>query len=142
LEQQHHLERAGRDRWDSCRREATEVAGAPARDVDCVGAVVDPEVVAAQLPGDEASRAADAATQVQHRDAGADARLPRQLPDLARPHEALLFDELAGRVRRDPGPLEGAHEGSPLILLHGGDASPPIAPGESVPGRSGAGYGG
>jgi hypothetical protein len=29
----------------------------------------------------------------------------RQLPDLAGAHEAFLFDELAGRIRRDPGPV-------------------------------------
>jgi hypothetical protein len=42
----------------------------------------------------------------------------RQRPDFAGAHEALLFDELAGRERRDSGPLEGTHEGSALVLLH------------------------
>jgi ubiquinone/menaquinone biosynthesis C-methylase UbiE len=126
LKQEHHLERAWRQRRDPRYLEATgEIAGPPARDLDGAGAVVDPEVVATQLPRDEAPRPGDAAAQVQHRDARADARLSRQRQDFAGAHEALLFDELAGRIRPDPGPPEGTHEGSALVLPHAEDASPP-----------------
>ena len=75
LEQDHHVELARGDRRDPGHLEAAwEVAGALAGDVDGVGAVVDAEVVAARLLGDEAAGAADAAAEVQHRDAGGDAR--------------------------------------------------------------------
>ncbi|HEX5608937.1 MAG TPA: lysylphosphatidylglycerol synthase transmembrane domain-containing protein [Solirubrobacterales bacterium] len=136
LEQDHHVERATGDRRDPAYLEATgEVAGKPASDLDGVGAVVDAEVVAAELAGDEAPGAADAAAQVQHRDARGDARLTRQGPNFTGAHEALLFDELAGRVRADSRPLEGTHKGGALILLHAEDASP--AGDASLPGSIG-----
>lgn len=126
LEQEHHVERARGDRGNPGHLEATgEVAGTPAGDLDGVGAVVDPEVVAAHLPGDEAPGTADAAAQIQHRDARADARLTRQRPNFTGAHEALLFDVLAGRIRADSRPLEGTDEGGALVLLHPEDASPP-----------------
>lgn len=134
LEQEHHVERARGDRRDPGHLEATgEVAGKPASDVDGVGAVVDPEVVAAHLPGDEAPGAADAAAQIQHRDARADARLTGQLPNFTGAHEALLFDVLAGGIRADSRPLEGTNEGGALVLLHPEDANPPGD--ASLPGR-------
>ena len=120
LEQEHHVERAGRDRGDPRDLEATgKAAGALARDLDGAGAGVHPQIGAAQLPGDEPPGPGDAAAQVEHGDPGRDAGPARQRPDLAGAHEALLLDELAGGVRRHAGSPQGLDERSALVLLHG-----------------------
>ena len=43
----------------------------------------------------------------------------RQGQDFAGAHEAFLTDELARRVRRQSGSVQGPVEGGALILLHG-----------------------
>jgi oligopeptide/dipeptide ABC transporter ATP-binding protein len=48
-----------------------------------------------------------------------DACLHRQGQDFAGAHEAFLTDELARRVRRQSGSVQGPVEGGALILVHG-----------------------
>ena len=120
LEQEHHVERAGRDRRDPRDLEATgKVAGALTCDVDGAGAGVHPQIGATQLPSDEPSGPGNAAAEVEHGDPGCDAGLHRQRPDLCGAHEALLLDELARGVRRHAGSLQGLNERSALVLFHG-----------------------
>ena len=119
LEQEHCVERAGRDRGDARDLEAArKVAGALACDLDGAGAVVHPEVGATQFLGDEPSRPRDAAAQVEHRDPAGDAGLNSEGPDLAGAHEALLLDEFAGGERRHASSLQGLGERSALVLFH------------------------
>ncbi len=107
-------------RGDPRDLEATgKVARALPGDVDGAGAVVHPQIGAAQLPGDEPSRPGDSAAEVEHRDPGCDAGPARQGPNLAGAHEALLLDELAGGIRRHAGSLEGPDERRALVLPHG-----------------------
>ncbi len=74
LEQEHHVERAGRDRRDPRDLEATrKVAGPLACDVDGARAEVHAEIGATELPGDEPSGPGHSAAQVQHGDPGCDA---------------------------------------------------------------------
>ena len=101
LEQKHHVERAGRDWGDPRNLEAAgKVATALTRDANGARAEVHPKIGATQLPGDEPSGTRNSAAQVQHGDPGCDPGLMRQCQNLAGAHEALLLDELAGRVRR------------------------------------------
>ena len=99
---------------------AGQVAGALAGDGDGVLACVHAEVVAAELPRQEPAGPADSAAEVEHRDAAADGRLLRELPDLGRAHEALLLDVLAGaecaslRVRR---PTTSTNRCMPVTVL-------------------------
>ena len=108
LEQKHDVERAGRERRDLRDLEAAgKAAGARAGDADRARARVDSDVAAAELPREEPARPGDAAAQVEHGDAGRDARPLRERPDLPRAHEALLLDVLAGVVGRLPGSPQG-----------------------------------
>jgi hypothetical protein len=79
---------------------------------------VDADVRAAQLAHEEPAGPGDAAAQVEHRDAGTDARLHRQRPDLGGRHEALLPDELARRERRQAGGVQGPVERRAVVLPH------------------------
>ena len=92
-----------------------------AGDGDGARAGVHSQVGAAQLAREEPPWPGDAAAQVQHRDPGADAGLHRQGPDLARAHEALLPDELAGGVRRHARAVQCPVERRAIVLPH-----PPI----------------
>src|SRR5262249_5422814 len=99
LEQKDDVERPRRKRRNVCDLEATvEPVGARARDLDRARARVDADVAAAELPREVPTRTGDAAAQVEHGDAPRDAGALAELPDLARAHEALLLDELAGLV--------------------------------------------
>src|SRR5207248_1953617 len=84
----HHLKATGKP------------ASALTCDVNGAGAVVDSQIGAAGLSGDEPAGSGNSAAQVQHGNAGGDAGLTRQCPNLSGAHEALLLDELAGRIRR------------------------------------------
>ena len=95
-----------------------QVARALAGDGDGARARVHAQVHAAQLPREETPGPADAAAQVQHADPGADADLHRQGPDLAGGHEALLLDELAGRVRRHSRAPQRPVERHAVVLAH------------------------
>ena len=119
LEQKHDVERAGRERRDLRDLEAAgKVAGARAGDADRARARVDSDVAAAELPRDEPTRSGDSAAQVEHGDAGRDARARRECPDLPGTHEALLLDVLARVVGRLPGLPQGMVERASLVLLH------------------------
>ena len=120
LEQEHHVERARRDRGDPRDLEATgKVARPLTRDVEGARAEIHPQIGATQLLSDESSGSGNSAAQVEHGDPGRNAGLTRQGPNLCRAHEALLLDELAGSVRRHAGSPEGRHERRALVLLHG-----------------------
>jgi hypothetical protein len=119
LEQEDDIERAG---WEGRDLRSLEAAGQVARalagDRDGARAGVHPQVGAAQLAREEPPRPGDAAAQVQHRDSGGDAGPHRQGPDLAGRHEALLPDELAGRVRRRACAVQRPVERRPVVLPH------------------------
>ena len=120
LEQKHDVERAGRERRDLRDLEAAgKVAGARAGDADRARARVDSDVAAAELPRDEPTRSGDSAAQVEHGNAGRDARALRERPDLPGTHEALLLDVLARVVGCLPGSPQGLVERASLVLLHG-----------------------
>ena len=119
LEQEHDVEGAVRERRDAPDLEAAgEVARALAGEGDGALAEVHAQVVAAELPCEEASGPADAAAQVQHRDPGADAGTRRKRADLAGVHEALLPGELAGWIGRHARALQRAVEGGADVLPH------------------------
>jgi hypothetical protein len=120
LEQEHHVERAARDRGDPRDLEATgKVTGALACDSDGAGAQIHPQIGATQFPRDEPAGPGNPATQVQHGDPACDAGPTRKVHDLAGAHQALLLDELARGVRRHPGSLQRLDERRALVLLHG-----------------------
>jgi hypothetical protein len=119
LEQEHHVERAGRNRGNSRELEAAgKVAGPLTRDADGARARVHAQIRATQLSGDEPAGPGDSAAQVQHGDPRRDARPPSQGPNLCGAHEALLLDELARGVRGRAGALQGLDEWS-AVLVHG-----------------------
>src|SRR6476620_4437108 len=132
LEQKHHVERAGRDWGDPRYLEAAgKVATALTRDANGARAEVHPQIGATQFPGDEPSGTRNSAAQVQHGDPGCDPGLTRQRQNLAGAHEALLLDELAGRLRRHAPWPEAPEERSAIVLLHGCSAPWPLPCGGS-----------
>ena len=98
---------------------ARQVARSLTGDGDGARAGVHAEVGAGQLAHQEAPGPGDAAAQVQHRYARADAGLHRQRPDLAGGHEAFLADELAGGVRRHARAVQRPLERRAVVLSHG-----------------------
>ena len=120
LQQEHDVERPGRDRGNARDLEATrQVTGALTRDRDGAGAQVHAQIGTAELPGDESSRPGDSTAEVEHGDPWCDAGLHGQGADLPGEHEALLLDVFAGGVRRHAGPLESLDEWGALVLPHG-----------------------
>src|SRR5262249_37122723 len=77
-------------------------AGDPARRLALAAA----EVRAPGRAGEEPSRTAGSAAEVEHERPAGDPGTLRQLPDLAGPHEALLPHVIAGRVGGGAGPLQ------------------------------------
>ena len=123
LEQEHDVERAGRNRRNSRHLEAAgKIAGPLTRDLDGAGARVHAQIRAAELSRDEPTGPGNSAAQVQDGDPACDAGLLGQVPDLRGAHEALLLDELAGRVGGRAGPLQGPDERSTVVLVHGRSA--------------------
>src|SRR5919112_627079 len=81
-------------------------------------APVDPDVVAAQLAGDEPPGTGDPAAQVEDPDSRAHSGALRQRPDLRGAHEALLTEELPGRIRHLARPPQCTVERVPFVLPH------------------------
>src|SRR5262249_3768796 len=95
LEQEHHLERRRRERWDAGDLEAArKAAGALCSHGDRVFVCIDTEVVAAELLREKSTRPSDSATEVEDGDAGTDARALRERQNLGPTDEALLLDVL------------------------------------------------
>ena len=109
---------AGQRRRLRDREAARQVARLLAGDRDGARAEVHAQVAAAQLPREEPPGPGDAAADVQHADAGADAGPRRQGADLARGHEALLPDELARAVRRRADAVQRPVERRAVVLPH------------------------
>jgi hypothetical protein len=63
--------------------------------------------VAAELANQQPAGTRYPATEIEHRNAGADSRPASKVPDLAGTHEPFLTHVLAGRKRGFPGSLEG-----------------------------------
>jgi hypothetical protein len=97
---------------------AGKVARSLTRDRDGAGAVVHAQIGAAQFPADEPSRTRNPTAEIEHGDAGRDTAPFREGQNFSGAHEALLFDELAGGVGRQPGSLESLGERSAIVLLY------------------------
>ena len=106
FQEEHNLESPVGQRRDVHLLEvARQVAGQFSSDAQSAGRVVDARVTAARVRRDQPAGAGDPATQIEHRNAGADPGLLSQRADLACPHEALLAYILAYGVGGRPSPL-------------------------------------
>src|SRR4029079_3582374 len=88
-------------------------------DLDGAGARVHAEIGAAEFSRDEPTGPGNPAAQVQDGDPLCDAGLLGQVSNLSCAHEALLLDELTGRVGGHARPLQGPDERRTVVLVHG-----------------------